>query len=114
AFAAPSTTSWSPSPVNGGGSRLRAAPTADPPPRSGGPRSGGGAIDFRCGSFTMRLSLGGLRMVRLGLAAGAALLGSTAAFGGGTVDPVGTWNTGRGPMTIEKVADGSFTIAFEK
>ena len=47
-------------------------------------------------------------MVRRGLAAGAAFVCTTAALAVGTVDPVGTWNTGRGPLTIEKAADGTF------
>jgi hypothetical protein len=53
-------------------------------------------------------------MVRLGLAAGAALLCSTAAFGVGTVEPVGKWQTSNGPMTITKAADGAFSLSFEK
>jgi hypothetical protein len=53
-------------------------------------------------------------MVRLGLAAGAALLCTTAALAGGTVEPAGTWNTGRGPLTIAKAADGTFTLRFEQ
>ena len=57
-------------------------------------------------------------MVRRWLAASAALVCSTlyisGAFAVGTVDPVGKWQTGRGPLTIEKAADGSFTFVFEK
>ena len=53
-------------------------------------------------------------MVRRGLAAGAALLLSTAAFAVGTVEPVGTWNTGRGARNIEKAAEGTVLLSFEE
>jgi hypothetical protein len=53
-------------------------------------------------------------MVRRGLAAIAVLLFSTAAFGVGTVEPVGKWRTSFGPMTIGKAADGTFSLSFEE
>jgi hypothetical protein len=53
-------------------------------------------------------------MVRLWLAAGAALLCSTAALAVGTVEPVGKWQTSYGLMTIEKSADGAFALSFEE
>ena len=53
-------------------------------------------------------------MVKSWLAAGAALLWSTAAMAVGTVEPVGKWKTSNGPMTIEKAADGAFTLTFDE
>jgi hypothetical protein len=64
----------------------------------------------------MWFKAGDVDMVRLGLAAGAAFAWSmvsvTGAFGTGKVEPVGKWNTSIGPMTIQKTADGLFSLSF--
>jgi len=53
-------------------------------------------------------------MLKAGFFGAAALLVSTGAFAVGTVEPVGRWETSNGPMTIEKLADGTLSLTLEK